>query len=356
MFYLRSASVLVVVLVTGGLVAIAQDYSVDSASPEFPTVTAADVVLWAKPGFGTRIPAADLGLGFFDEVDAFSYGQDELKPWGTGSSVFLIYSVDRATVGDVGVVFAETGGNGAAGDEFAISGDSNGVAWVGPWLWRDSTAHGLSPLPTESDEDGVDVHTWITSPSVYLTLDATTAGWYSVSPADVFYQATPGPGAPFPALYASEATLGLSPGDVIDALAVLDVGTVGTLDPGDVVWVSLAPGSPTLTAFTSSPGSIWEVYPGFGQVFAHTALDLLFSDNLNALTADRPSTGDLNCDGVVNNFDILPFVMVLTDTPPNYPVYYGAYPNCNHLFADCNWDGVVSNFDINPFVVLLTSK
>jgi hypothetical protein len=62
--------------------------------------------------------------------------------------------------------------------------------------------------------------------------------------------------------------------------------------------------------------------------------------------------GDLNCDGVVNNFDINPFVLALT----NPAAYEAMYPDCNLTTADCNGDGVVNNFDINPFVALLVAK
>lgn len=61
-------------------------------------------------------------------------------------------------------------------------------------------------------------------------------------------------------------------------------------------------------------------------------------------------TGDLNCDGVVNNFDIDAFVLALTD-----PAAYAAqYPECDAGLGDVNGDGVVNNFDIDPFVALLT--
>ena len=64
----------------------------------------------------------------------------------------------------------------------------------------------------------------------------------------------------------------------------------------------------------------------------------------------QPIVGDTNCDGVVNTFDIDPFVLALTD-----PVAYGAaQPTCNILNADCNQDGEVNTFDIDPFVLLLT--
>ena len=62
-------------------------------------------------------------------------------------------------------------------------------------------------------------------------------------------------------------------------------------------------------------------------------------------------TGDLNCDGAINAFDIDPFVLALTD-----PAGYAAeYPACDVMLADANHDGTVNAFDIDPFVLLLTS-
>ena len=60
--------------------------------------------------------------------------------------------------------------------------------------------------------------------------------------------------------------------------------------------------------------------------------------------------GDLNCDGLVNAFDIDPFVLALTDPG----AYEAAYPDCDRMLADCNGDGVVNAFDIDPFVLILT--
>lgn len=59
--------------------------------------------------------------------------------------------------------------------------------------------------------------------------------------------------------------------------------------------------------------------------------------------------GDLNCDGLVNNFDITPFVQALGD-PATYLL---DYPDCDLNNADINRDGLVNNFDIDPFVALL---
>ena len=60
--------------------------------------------------------------------------------------------------------------------------------------------------------------------------------------------------------------------------------------------------------------------------------------------------GDLNCDRVVDNFDIDPFVLALT----NPTEYARQFPNCDRTLADVNGDGKVDNFDIDPFVKLLT--
>ena len=62
--------------------------------------------------------------------------------------------------------------------------------------------------------------------------------------------------------------------------------------------------------------------------------------------------GDLNCDGNINNFDIEPFVLALTDEA----AYNAAYPDCDRNLADIDTNGTVNNFDIEPFVDLLTGK
>ncbi len=59
--------------------------------------------------------------------------------------------------------------------------------------------------------------------------------------------------------------------------------------------------------------------------------------------------GDLNCDGVVDAFDIDAFVMALTD-PDGYTA---AFADCDMMLADVNGDGLVNAFDIDPFVELL---
>ena len=53
--------------------------------------------------------------------------------------------------------------------------------------------------------------------------------------------------------------------------------------------------------------------------------------------------GDTNCNGVVNAFDIDPFVKCLISGTPTAPC-----TDC--AAADVNQDGAVNAFDIDPFV------
>ncbi len=60
-------------------------------------------------------------------------------------------------------------------------------------------------------------------------------------------------------------------------------------------------------------------------------------------------SGDGNCDGVVNFFDIDALVAAL-----NGPAAYAAaYPGCDRPACDINRDGVIDFFDIDPFVSCL---
>ncbi len=59
--------------------------------------------------------------------------------------------------------------------------------------------------------------------------------------------------------------------------------------------------------------------------------------------------GDTNCDGVINFFDIDPFVLALFD-----PIGYAAqFPDCDLDAADVNRDGGVNFFDVDPFLLAL---
>jgi hypothetical protein len=59
--------------------------------------------------------------------------------------------------------------------------------------------------------------------------------------------------------------------------------------------------------------------------------------------------GDTNCDGVVNFFDIDPFLLALFD-PAGYAA---AFPDCDISAADASGNGAVDFFDIDPFLGIL---
>jgi hypothetical protein len=65
------------------------------------------------------------------------------------------------------------------------------------------------------------------------------------------------------------------------------------------------------------------------------------------------AAGDLNCDGLINGYDIDPFVTALISAP-DFEDYYAEYPDCDGMRADVNHDGYANGYDIDPFVLLLT--
>ena len=71
---------------------------------------------------------------------------------------------------------------------------------------------------------------------------------------------------------------------------------------------------------------------------------------LQYVTTHPVQPGDCNFDGMINAFDIDPFVLGLTDPQG----YYSLYCVENYIACDCNGDELVNAFDIDPFVQLLT--
>ena len=59
--------------------------------------------------------------------------------------------------------------------------------------------------------------------------------------------------------------------------------------------------------------------------------------------------GDANCDGIIDFFDIDPFLVAVF----NSSSYSTTYPGCYVSSADVNRDGFVDFFDIDPFVTCL---
>jgi hypothetical protein len=199
----------------------------------------------------------------------------------------------------------------------------------GNFLGIDPTLLGLRPSLLHNAQDNLtalELSVFNTPPDLYFgtytgpSFDASQGQQsiiYSYNGVGLFEYAGPNeiglfPGIPDdPETPANEAVAG----DVIDALVLSDVlvvnpadGTIlltpdGIMTPGyDSVLFSLAPGSPTLTALGLSPADVFISYfdasqlfdfdLGFGGSFgvfaSHSALGLLFEDNIDALDI-RPS-------------------------------------------------------------------
>ena len=97
---------------------------------------------------------------------------------------------------------------------------------------------------------------------------------------------------------------------------------------------------------TTAPTGVVDVV-GFLNQASLDGTDGYYLMVMNA--GDVFTRGDANCDGVLNLFDIDPFVAALT-----YPDQYETtYPGCNILRCDTNLDGEANLFDIDPFVLLV---
>jgi len=128
--------------------------------------------------------------------------------------------------------------------------------------------------------------------------------------------------------------------------AALATGQAGALD-FEVDWWTLDGGG----IMWSTAGN-FELSGTLGQADAGPAMTSPRFELVGGFWAGlrERARGDLNCDGLVNTFDIDPFVLALTDNA----AYAVAFPECDYMLADCNGDGAVNAFDIDPFVLLLT--
>ena len=297
-----------------------------------------------------RIPCAGLGLsadgcddgadGDRDDLDALSYGAD-LPP---GEAPGVSFSVGAGAQGVAGSAVAAQGAcppaqPGASPepepDEFhsALDGtnehvlDGNGPVGAcapafplglveGATVRDDLDAlYRHDSADVDGDGDGVPER------PVYFSLDAASPSLAAldVSAADVLQTVS----GSAPTMYASAATLGLEEGDDLDALCLRESGD-GVYGAGDVLYFSLAPGSPTLARIDAGPGDI--LAPGDMPTIVRSAgaLGLLSDDDVNALAcqalvAQRQSTGDVDCDGAATSIDaalILQLAAGLVDALP----------------------------------------
>lgn len=136
----------------------------------------------------------------------------------------------------------------------------------------------------------------------------------------------------------------MNPGDVTVSWTASDNVTWARILPSSG---SLPPGGMSLvTIYTDDP--INSLPPG---EYSGTATFTNTTNGNGSTTRPLAATvlwplGDMNCDGMLNNFDIDPFVLALIDPR----AYAAAYPGCPRSNADVDGDGLVTNFDIDPFV------
>jgi len=279
-------------------------FSLDALSPS--AVDPADLLNPGGPPPPTQVPAVNLGLQLGDDVDAVSAGIDAVED---GNIVF--FSVDRASIGAVAGpmppwdVPGQSGLNQQAGDIF-VTIDQAGV-WSVPvgfnFLRDNQNLMGEIPqvLPTAPNpgpnQDRLDALSFeefdlngdgAQDLAVYFSLDSASPSLPpAFSAADILLSAAVGGLG----VYAPAASMGLLVDDDLDALALLDAGTVGALDPNvDVALFSLAPGSPTLATLGASPADVFMTgFAGTSFVrYPAASLGLLLDDNVDALEVQVP--------------------------------------------------------------------
>ena len=189
----------------------------------------------------------------------------------------------------------------------ALGSGTNAILFDG----NGTSAPGLGLIePGVSNIDGVDAFDLTAGPPpppgtmVFFSVSpATAAGPYApASPADVFAAPAAAPyslpgGFPAP-VYAAAAVLGLGPLDNIDGLHYMEDGFPGPT-PTDVVYFSLAPGSPTLGAIGATAADVLvkgpptgPTIPGLPAIFAAAGtIGLLAADNIDALSMHMPGAG-----------------------------------------------------------------
>ena len=138
--------------------------------------------------------------------------------------------------------------------------------------------------------------------------------------------------------------------------SVMHVSDLGgpTITEGTVYWLVAEPPEDGVTVEYWYCNIIGDT-GGFALSTDHGPWQVFPSTTRRALrvgVAEGPDTrADMNCDGMIDAFDIDPFVLALTD-PAGYAA---AFPNCDINNGDINGDGLIDAFDIDPFVECITT-
>ncbi len=189
--------------------------------------------------------------------------------------------------------------------------------------------------------------TYTRTPGGWTPMDASTPLFESFCPADTWtdFRIEVVPASQLYDIYADDAYVGTCDYGTyytgLSAFRFLETGTVTTDYVVDGRYDNLAVAQGDFTDCNAND--------------VPDVLDIAFGDStdidLNGVPDECDGRGDLNCDGLINNGDIDPFVLALTDPDE----YYIQNPSCDRINADCNYDWLINNGDIDAFLLLLGS-
>ena len=286
-------------------------FAIDPASPSIDGNITPDDVLRTGPAVlqqGTGLALQDdFFSGFFDNLNALSYGQDPVTRPPPGRDLPIYFSVDRVAVGVPGSAVhteAAPGSEEAAGDVFVtsfpgVSGTNN--------QFIDEEALGLVPGFFGDDLDALELDSYA-SPYYYFSVDGLSLSldwtdlWAGTGNGTVYQYAD------------GESQIGLHADDDIDALILFDVNLDNRATPGvDMALFSLSTFSPSTFTYSGgayrpgeqgalSPSDIlFTDFTGSFSLWAAAAdVGLLAHDELNALdTVSEPGTWALLALGLV---------------------------------------------------------
>ncbi|MFH1747354.1 MAG: hypothetical protein ABIG44_09965 [Planctomycetota bacterium] len=155
-------------------------------------------------------------------------------------------------------------------------------------------------------------------------------------------------------------------------LPPFDVDIIPYLDPADLTGSSWEDGPPPIEIYNDAfmfpeppepvaiaananiildadgygQASITDIYFGQYDLDPFGMVDIL-AMRLGGTVTVRPLwDGDMNCDGIVNAYDIDAFICALSPSCD----YAALQPDCDWLLADCNDDGEVNSYDIDAFI------
>jgi hypothetical protein len=121
--------------------------------------------------------------------------------------------------------------------------------------------------------------------------------------------------------------------------------------PGDLYWFnSLSP--PIQAEYMAFSACVEEHGVSIGGQVRVLNLKLGGANRVSLLVMVVDLAGDMDCDGFVNNSDIAPFVLALTDPD----AYATQYPSCHQTNADMNNDHKVDGRDIQGFVAVVLAS